>query len=499
MNPIDLTARELAAAIAAGDVTATDATQAYLDAIAAHDGAIGAYNEVFPAQALAQAAAVDAARAAGEPLGPLAGVPVAIKDNMCLDYGHTTCSSQMLKSFQAPYTATVVQKLLDAGAVILGKTNLDEFAMGSSTENSGMSPTRNPWDTGCVPGGSSGGSAAAVAGRLCAAALGSDTGGSIRQPAAFCGIVGLKPTYGCVSRFGLVAYGSSLDQIGPMTRDTADAALLTGIIAGGDDRDSTSIHQDVPDYLADLDTPLEGLRIGLPTEFFTDALDPEIAATIDQAVETYRAQGATIVEVSLPHSRIDTDAAGQLSSFAVATYYVVATAEASSNLARFDGIRYGHRTSEEIDDIVELYSASRAEGFGEEVKRRIMLGTFALSSGYYDAYYNKALKVRRLIKNDFDAAFAQCDVICCPTTPTTAFRFGEKTDDPLQMYLADIYTISLNLAGLPGVSIPAGVSTGNMPIGMQLIGPVFSEPTLLRAARLFETHSDLGILTPPAR
>jgi aspartyl-tRNA(Asn)/glutamyl-tRNA(Gln) amidotransferase subunit A len=496
MNPIDLTARQLAAAIAAGDITSTDATQAYLDAIDARDDEIGAYNEVFHTQALAQAAAIDADRTAGKPLGPLAGVPIAIKDNMCMDYGHTTCSSQILKDFQAPYTATAVERLIDAGAVILGKTNLDEFAMGSSTENSGISPTRNPWNTDCVPGGSSGGSAAAVAGRLCAAALGSDTGGSVRQPAAFCGIVGLKPTYGRVSRYGLVAYGSSLDQIGPMTRDIADAALLTSIISGGDDRDSTSIHEDVPDYLADLDTPLAGLRIGLPKEFFTGALDPEIAAAIDRAIALYREQGAEIVEVSLPHSRIDTDEAGQLSSFAVATYYVVATAEASSNLARYDGVRYGHRTSEDLDDIVELYSASRAEGFGEEVKRRIMLGTFALSSGYYDAYYDKALKVRRLIKNDFDAAFEQCDIICCPTTPTTAFKFGEKTDDPLQMYLADIYTISLNLAGLPGVSIPAGLSAEGMPIGMQLIGPVFSEPTLFRAARTFETHSDLGILTP---
>jgi aspartyl-tRNA(Asn)/glutamyl-tRNA(Gln) amidotransferase subunit A len=496
MNPIDLTARQLAAAIAAGDVTSVEATQAYLDAIDARDGEIDAYNEVFHEQALAQAAAIDADRAAGKPLGPLAGVPIAIKDNLCMDYGHTTCSSKILKSFQAPYTATSVQKLLDAGAVILGKTNLDEFAMGSSTENSGLAPTRNPWNTDCVPGGSSGGSAAAVAGRLCAAALGSDTGGSIRQPAAFCGIVGLKPTYGRVSRYGLVAYGSSLDQIGPMTRDAADAALLTSIISGGDDRDSTSIHADVPDYLSDLDTPLEGLRIGLPTEFFTDALDSEIREAIDRAIAMYREQGAEIVDVSLPHSRIDTDANGQLSSFAVAAYYVVATAEASSNLARYDGVRYGHRTSEDLDDIVELYSASRAEGFGEEVKRRIMLGTFALSSGYYDAYYNKALKVRRLIKNDFDAAFQQCDVICCPTTPTTAFKFGEKTDDPLQMYLADIYTISLNLAGLPGISIPAGLSSEGLPIGMQLIGPVFSESTLLRAARTFETHSDLGILTP---
>ncbi len=499
MTLLDMTARELATAIAAGETSARQATEAYLDAISARDGAIGAYNEVLSDNARAQADAVDAALAAGTPVGPLAGVPIAIKDNLCTSFGHTTCSSKMLANFQAPYAATAVQKLLDAGAVILGKTNLDEFAMGSSTENSGFAPTRNPWNTDCVPGGSSGGSAAAVAGRLCAAALGSDTGGSIRQPAAFCGITGLKPTYGRVSRYGLVAYGSSLDQIGPMTRDVADAALLTGIIAGGDGHDSTSIHTDVPDYLATIDQPIDGLRIGLPNEFFTDALDPEIAQAVRSAVSVYEAMGATVVDVTLPHSRIDTDANGQLSSFAVAAYYMVATAEASSNLARYDGVHYGHRTSEALDDIVELYSASRAEGFGDEVKRRIMLGTFALSSGYYDAYYNKALKVRRLIKNDFDAAFESCDVILCPTTPTPAFAFGEKTADPLQMYLADIYTISLNLAGLPGMSLPAGFGASGLPIGMQLIGPVFSEETLFRAGRMFETQTSFSNLTPDAQ
>ncbi|MHC4986213.1 MAG: amidase family protein, partial [Planctomycetota bacterium] len=337
---------------------------------------------------------------------------------------------------------------------------------------------------------------AAVAARLCSAAIGSDTGGSIRQPAAFCGTVGLKPTYGRVSRYGLVAFGSSLDQIGPLTRDVADAALLTGVIAGGDDRDSTSIHSDVPDYLAEIDTPLEGLRIGRPKEFFSGALDGEIAAAVDAATEVYRSAGATIVDVSLPHSRIDVDADGELSSFAVAAYYVVATAEASSNLARYDGVHYGHRTETAVDDIVDLYSKSRAEGFGDEVKRRIMLGTFALSSGYYDAYYNKALKVRRLIKNDFDAAFAGCDVLLCPVTPTTAFKLGEKTDDPLQMYLADVYTISANLAGLPGLAMPAGLSADGLPIGMQLIGPVLSESTLFRAARMFEQAGSIGEMIP---
>ena len=492
----DLTAHALAQAIRTGQTTAADATTAYLSAIDARDEAIGAYTETFAERAMQRAGEVDSAMAAGPDVGPLAGVPVAVKDNLATTFGHTTCSSKILADFQAPYTATAVAKLEAAGAVILGKTNMDEFAMGSSTENSSRAPTKNPWDTDRVPGGSSGGSAAAVAGRLCAAALGSDTGGSIRQPAAFCGVTGLKPTYGRVSRYGLVAYGSSLDQVGPMTRSVADAALLTGVIAGGDDKDSTSIHRDVPDYLAQLDTPIENLRIGLPREFFGEALDGEIATAIESAADVYKSLGATIVDVSLPNSRIDVDADGQLSSYAVATYYVVATAEASSNLARYDGVHYGHRTAEKADDIIELYCRSRAEGFGEEVKRRIMLGTYTLSSGYYDAYYNKALKVRRLIKNDFDAAFEACDVLLCPVSPTAAFRIGEKIDDPLTMYLADIYTTSVNLAGLPGINIPAALSAGGLPIGMQLIGPVFSEPRVLRAARMYESASGVSRLVP---
>jgi len=496
-NLTELTAIELAARIAAGDASAEQATRAYLDAIDAREPVVGAYNEVWADMAIEQAKAIDARRAAGQDIGPLGGVPVAVKDNMCTTYGRTTCSSKMLANFRAPYQATAVDKLQAAGAVVLGKTNLDEFAMGSSTENSSTKPTRNPWDTDRVPGGSSGGSAAAVAARMCAAALGSDTGGSIRQPAAFCGVVGFKPTYGRVSRYGLVAYGSSLDQIGPLARDVADAALLTGVISGHDGRDSTSVPRDVPDMLAHLDTPPANLRIGLPREFYSDALDAETNRAIRAAAEAYERAGAEIVEVSLPHSRIDIDEAGKLSSYAAACYYIVAMAEASSNLARYDSAHYGHRTAKQCDGIVEMYSRSRAEGFGEEVKRRIMLGTYTLSAGYYDAYYNKALKVRRLIKNDFDAAFERCDVLLCPASATTAFKFGEKTDDPLTMYLADIYTVSVNLAGLPGLSIPAGLSEAGLPIGMQLIGPVFSEPKLFAAGRMYEKASATSRLTPP--
>ena len=493
MNPIlALSAVELAAAIAHGETSAVEATQAYLDAIDAHDPQVQAYNETYGESALGRAKSIDIALAAGETLGPLAGVPIAIKDNLCTTFGHTTCASKYLKDFRAPYTATAVERLEQAGAVILGKANMDEFAMGSSTENSGTHVTRNPWNLDCVPGGSSGGSAAAVAAKLCAAALGSDTGGSIRQPAAFCGVVGFKPTYGRVSRFGLVAFGSSLDQIGPLTTTVADAALLTGVIAGADCHDATSLPDDVPDYLAELETPIKGLRVGLPKEFLGEdnqaagALAPEMRRAVEKAAETYRALGAEIVEVSLPHSRIDSDEAGQLSSFAVAAYYIICTAEASSNLSRFDSVHYGYRTAEKADDIITMYMKSRAESLGQEVKRRIMLGNYALSSGYYDAYYNKALKVRRLIANDFHNAFESCDVLLTPTTPTAAFPLGAKTDDPMEMYLADLYTISVNLAGLPAIALPAGLSQANKPLGIQLIGPALSEARLLRAARMYE-------------
>jgi aspartyl-tRNA(Asn)/glutamyl-tRNA(Gln) amidotransferase subunit A len=498
-TPLDRTALELRDAIASGECSAEEVVSAYLDRLAGVEDEIAAFNEVYRDRALDEARDVDRQRAAGEGLGPLAGVPVAIKDNMCTDWGQTTCSSRMLEGFRAPYNATVVEKLRAAGAVIVGKTNMDEFAMGSSTEHSAFANTRNPWDTTRVPGGSSGGSAAAVSARQCAAAVGSDTGGSIRQPAAFCGVVGLKPTYGRVSRFGLVAFGSSLDQIGPLTWDVPDCALMLQAIAGRDERDSTSVPRDVEDYLGQLDRPIENLRLGLPREFFTDALGGEVRqAVMDLATAMERA-GAELVEVSLPHSRIDRDAEGRLSSYAVATYYIVCMAEASSNLARYDGVHYGHRCADPGEDIVDLYSLSRAEGFGAEVKRRVMLGTYTLSAGYYDAYYNKALKVRRLIRGDFQSALERCDVLLCPTTPTPAFEIGEKTADPLMMYLADIYTNSLNLAGLPGVSLPAGLSSSGLPIGCQLIGGVFSEAKLLRVARMCEQTIGASRLAPPSR
>jgi aspartyl-tRNA(Asn)/glutamyl-tRNA(Gln) amidotransferase subunit A len=477
MDLIQSTMIELRDAIAAKKVTATRVTEAYLQRIAALNDELGAYTQVFAERALQRAAEVDAGRATGS----LAGVPIAIKDNLCTTFGRTTCSSKMLENFESPYDATVVRRLEAAGAVILGKTNLDEFAMGSSTENSAFAPTRNPWDTTRVPGGSSGGSAAAVAAGLCAAALGSDTGGSIRQPAALCGIVGLKPTYGLVSRYGLVAYASSLDQIGPMTRSVGDAALLLNVIAGHDPLDSTSADDeargstsgDEIDYLAALGQPVDKLRIGLARQYLSDANDPQVNAAIDAAVAQLREFGAEIVEVDLPHTE-----------YGIATYYIVATAEASSNLARYDGVHYGHRTPKP-DDLIDLYAASRAEGFGDEVKRRIMLGTYTLSSGYYDAYYLRALKVRRLIKQDFDQAFAQCDAILCPTTTHPAFAFGDKTDDPLAMYLNDVYTVNCNLAGIPGLALPAGFAEADerrLPIGLQLLGPTFSESRLFQIA-----------------
>jgi aspartyl-tRNA(Asn)/glutamyl-tRNA(Gln) amidotransferase subunit A len=477
MNPTDTTLIGLRDAIARKQVSATGATRAYLDRIAAHDPTIHAYHEVYAERALAQAAAIDK----GDVTGPLAGVPIALKDLLCTEYGHTTCSSKMLANFKAPYTATAVKKLEEAGAVILGKTNMDEFAMGSSTENSAVVTTRNPWDTSRVPGGSSGGSAAAMAADLCAASIGSDTGGSIRQPAALCGIVGIKPTYGRISRYGLIAFASSLDQIGPFTRTVADTALLMKVMMGHDPLDSTSANVPVPEDIDRVDETPKKLRIGIAKEYLSDANDPAVAAAVDQAMKIYKDAGAEIVEVSLPHTE-----------YGIPVYYIVATAEASSNLARYDGVHYGHRT-DKAEDLIDLYCRSRAEGFGDEVKRRIMLGTYALSSGYYDAYYNKALKVRRLIKNDFDSAFKSCDAILCPTTTAPAFKIGEKADDPLAMYLNDVYTVNCNLAGNVGISLQGGTTTVDgkeLPIGIQLLGPAFDESRLLKIARVFEAATD---------
>ncbi len=466
--------------IAAGEITSAEATLVTLDAIEERNTEIGAYLTVFRGQAMEQADRVDQQRAAGEEVGPLAGVPVAIKDNMCTTFGATTCASKILEDFHAPYNATVVEKLQAAGAVIVGKTNMDEFAMGSSTENSGLRQTVNPWDPARVPGGSSGGSAAAVAARLCFGALGSDTGGSIRQPASFCGVVGLKPTYGRVSRYGLVAYGSSLDQIGPVTRNVTDAALMLNVIAGHDRQDSTSVAESMAptvDYLQDLDEGLAGLKIGVVPAANAGA-DADVQQGLQAALEVYRRLGAQLVEIELPHL-----------DYAIAAYYVIATAEASSNLARYDGVHYGHRSADPRD-YIEVYTKSRAEGFGAEVKRRIMLGTYALSSGYYDAYYLKALKVRNLIRQDFTHAFAQCDCLMMPVSPTTAFKVGEKVADPLQMYLADIYTIAVNLAGIPGISIPCGFDGANLPMGLQVLCPAFAEARLLRIARMYESETD---------
>ena len=464
--------------IAGGEVSATELVKEALDCIAKLDPGIGAYNSVYADRALDRAKDVDEGRVGGA----LAGAPIALKDNICTTFGTTTCSSKMLKDFRSPYDATVVKRLEAAGAIIVGKTNMDEFAMGSSTENSAFKTTRNPWDRDRVPGGSSGGSAAAVAGGMCCGAIGSDTGGSIRQPAALCGVVGLKPTYGRVSRYGLVAYASSLDQIGPLGWTVADAAALLNVIAGHDPRDSTSVAQDVPDYMSGLEAPVKGLRIGIPKEYqLASGMDGEVKAGVEAAMKTYESLGAELVEVSLPHTE-----------YGIAAYYIIAPCEASSNLARYDGVHFGHRTSEPVKDIIELFSKSRAEGFGEEVQRRIMIGTYALSSGYYDAYYLRALKVRALIRRDFDRAFARCDAIACPTSPIPAFKIGEKSGDPLQMYLVDVFTVTCNIAAIPGISLPCGFTRGEkpLPIGLQLLGPVFSEAKLLRVARMYEAATE---------
>jgi len=469
----ELSAYELAARIRRGELRAEDAASEVFQRIREREPRIHAYISLDEEGALRKAREVDKKVARGEPVGVLAGVPVAVKDNICIKGGRTTCASKILEDFVSPYDATVIEKLRAADAVFLGKTNLDEFAMGSSTENSYFGPTRNPHDPERVPGGSSGGSAAALAAGEAALALGSDTGGSIRQPASFCGVVGLKPTYGRVSRFGLVAFASSLDQIGPMARDVRDTALLLNVIAGYDPKDSTSAPVDVPDFTKALDDGVRGLKIGLPKEYFAEGLDEEVRKKVLEAVGILEREGAEVVEVSLPHTR-----------YAIATYYIVAPAEASSNLARYDGVKYGFRA--EGRNLYEMYCNTRSQGFGEEVKRRIMLGTYTLSAGYYEAYYLKALKVRTLIKRDFEEAFRVCDVLATPTSPTVAFRLGEKVADPLTMYLSDVYTVSVNLAGLPGISVPCGFSSEGLPVGLQLIGKPFDEATLLRAAYAVE-------------
>jgi aspartyl-tRNA(Asn)/glutamyl-tRNA(Gln) amidotransferase subunit A len=474
MSFTDLTAAEIARKIKAKEFKAEAVATAYLDRIKSLDPKIKAFNEVFADRALKQAREVDSQIAQGKSVGPLAGVPIAIKDNMLIRGERCTCSSKILEGFVGTYDSTVVRKLRAAGAVFLGRTNLDEFAMGSSTENSAFRTTSNPWDVSRIPGGSSGGSAAAVASRMAPLALGSDTGGSIRQPAALCGILGLKPTYGLVSRFGLIAFASSLDQIGPFATTAEDTALLLQVLAGHDDRDSTSVNAPVPDYSILLQKSLKGLRIGLPKEYFISGMDPEVEKAVREAVKVLESFGALVQPVSLPHT-----------DHGLAVYYVLAPSEASSNLSRFDGIRYG-RQAKDVKNLLELYEKSRGEGFGPEVKRRIMIGTYALSSGYYDAYYSKAQKVRTLVKRDFDEAFKEVDIIATPTSPSTAFKIGEKSADPMKMYLSDIFTISCNLAGLPGLNLPCGFSKDKLPIGLQLLGRPFEEGTLLSAAHHYE-------------
>lgn len=467
-----MSAHEVGRLLARKEISSVELTEAMLERIEQVEGRIKAFVTLTPEVALEQARAVDTARARGEELGPLAGIPMALKDNLCTEGIRTTCSSKMLENWVPPYDALVVKKLKEAGAVLLGKLNMDEFAMGSSTENSRFFPTRNPWDLERVPGGSSGGAAAAVAAGEAFYSLGSDTGGSIRQPASFCGVVGLKPTYGRVSRFGLVAFASSLDQIGPLTRDVTDCALVLQAIAGHDPADSTSADLPVPDYLAALRPDIKGLKVGVPREYFGSGMEPEVAAVVRRAIDRLADLGAICEEISLPHTE-----------YALPAYYLVAPAEASSNLARYDGVAYGFRLPG--TDIVDMYMKTRREGFGPEVKRRIMLGTYALSAGYYDAYYLKALKVRTLIRRDFEEAFKRFHVLVTPTSPTVAFRLGEKVDDPLAMYLSDLCTIPVNMAGLPAISIPCGFSQG-LPVGLQLIAPPFEEEMLLRVAYTLE-------------
>jgi aspartyl-tRNA(Asn)/glutamyl-tRNA(Gln) amidotransferase subunit A len=468
----------LRAEIAAGTTKAADLAAGYYDRIAALNPKLNVYLSLSKERALAQAERVDALAAKGDPLPALAGIPVGVKDVLVMKGAPATAGSKILEGYRPPYDATAVAKLEAAGAVLLGKLNCDEFAMGSSTENSAYGPVRNPVDTERVPGGSSGGSAAAVAANLAVATLGTDTGGSIRQPASFCGVVGVLPTYGRVSRYGLIAYGSSLDRIGPFAGNVRDAATLLGVIAGHDEKDATSSAAPVPDYAVESDQPVEGLRIGVPEEYFGDGLDPEVRAAIEKGIESLKAAGSIVNPVSLPHTR-----------YAIPTYYLVATAEASANLARFDGVRYGHR-SQDSASLSAMYRHSRDEGFGAEVKRRILLGTYALSAGYYDAYYLKAQQVRRLLAEEFLRAFAEVDAIVTPTAPTPAFKLGEKTGDPLAMYLADIYTVTASLAGICGVTVPCGTTQAGLPVGMQVLAAHLQEGTAFRVARAVEAAQE---------
>lgn len=480
---IKSTVAELSAALAAGDISSVELTQAYLNRIAQYNGELNAFITVCEESALEQAKAADVARANGSTKA-LLGIPLAHKDIFCTEGVTTTCGSRMLGNFVSPYNATVVERFNDAGVVMLGKTNMDEFAMGSSNETSFYGDVKNPWNTDCVPGGSSGGSAAAVAADLCAMATGTDTGGSIRQPAAFCGTTGFKPSYGRVSRWGMIAFASSLDQAGPICKSAEDAALMMNVMAGLDEKDSTSIDKPVEDYTAGLNNSLAGLRIGVPREHFAEGLSKEVEQAVRDALREYEKMGATIVDIELPNSHLS-----------ISAYYVIAPAEASSNLSRYDGVRYGYRCENPLD-LEDMYKRTRSEGFGEEVKRRIMIGTYALSAGFYDAYYRKAQKVRRLIKNDFTAAFKDVDVIIGPTSPHTAFKLGSKSD-PVSMYLEDIYTIAVNLAGLPAISIPAGLANG-LPIGMHIVGGDFEEAKVLNVAHQFQKHTDWHQKRPSA-
>lgn len=480
----DLTAFELREKCVSGELKVAEVAQQFLSQHEKVDGKVNAFVELEKEKVLQQAEALEKLSSSERQSKKLFGVPVAIKDNICSQESEVTCASKILKGFHAPYDATVISKLREAGAILYGRTNMDEFAMGSSTETSSIKQTANPWDLERIPGGSSGGAAASVASGQVPLSIGSDTGGSIRQPAALCGVVGLKPTYGRVSRYGLIAFASSLDQIGPFARDVKDAALLLDVLSGDDPKDSTCAENAVPNYLQSLDQDLKGLTAGIPEEYFIEGIDPQVEASVKESIAQLEKLGVKTEKISLPHTK-----------YAVATYYIVATAEASSNLARYDGVRYGIR-AQEAKNLNDLYFETRSQGFGDEVKRRIMLGTYVLSAGYYDAYYLKALKVRTLMRQDFDEAFKKVDFIVTPTSPTPAFKMGEKMDDPLSMYLSDIFTISVNLAGLPGVSIPCGLTQENLPIGLQLIGKPFDEETLLRVGHQFQQATDYHTKRP---